>query len=133
MKTDIFSNKAAGSPLSTKKDNIIADREGQKEAYLPPGTNVDLTAVLASDDGFLSISAQRDVTSVEALIGHTGNGRCHDHGVRLCAPRSSGEIGRSRERGEFERAGGVANRFRAMFANSRPRRDDTGDALRTAR
>jgi len=42
----------------TAIDNIIAYREGQNEAYLPPGTNVDLIAVLASDDGFLSISAQ---------------------------------------------------------------------------
>lgn len=50
----------------TAIDNIIAYREGQNEAYLPPGTNVDLIAVLASDDGFLSISAQKDVTSVEA-------------------------------------------------------------------
>ena len=39
----------------TAIDNIIAYREGQNEAYLPPGTDVDLIAVLASDDGFLSI------------------------------------------------------------------------------
>src|SRR5262245_30385536 len=41
----------------TAIDNVIAYREGQNEAYLPPGTDVDLIAVLASDDGFLSISA----------------------------------------------------------------------------
>src|SRR5262249_42021311 len=50
----------------TAIDNIIAYREGQNEAYLPPGTNVDLIAVLASDDGFLSISARKDFTSVSA-------------------------------------------------------------------
>src|SRR4029453_1797059 len=55
----------------TAIDNIIAYREGQNEAYLPPGTNVDLIAVLASDDGFLSISAQKDITSVESLKGRT--------------------------------------------------------------
>jgi ABC-type nitrate/sulfonate/bicarbonate transport system substrate-binding protein len=55
----------------TAIDNIIAYREGQNEAYLPPDTHVDLIAVLASDDGFLSISAQKDITSVEALKGRT--------------------------------------------------------------
>src|SRR5262245_21665286 len=55
----------------TAIDNIIAYREGQNEAYLPPGANVDLIAVLASDDGFLSISAQKDVSSIEALKGRT--------------------------------------------------------------
>ena len=34
----------------TAIDNVVAYREGQNEAYLPPGTVVDLIAVLASDD-----------------------------------------------------------------------------------
>jgi ABC-type nitrate/sulfonate/bicarbonate transport system substrate-binding protein len=55
----------------TAFDNIIAYREGQNEAYLPPGTNVDLIGVLASDDAYLSIAAQKGVTSIAALKGHT--------------------------------------------------------------
>jgi ABC-type nitrate/sulfonate/bicarbonate transport system substrate-binding protein len=69
----------------TAIDNIIAYREGQIEANLPPGTNVDLIAILASDDGLLSISAQKDIASIEALKGHTMTVDAMTTRVCLCA------------------------------------------------
>ena len=79
----------------TAIDNIIAYREGQNEAYLPPGTNVDLIGVLASDDGFLSISAQKDIHLGRGAEGPHAHGRRHDHRFCLCAARGAGEERRS--------------------------------------
>jgi len=102
----------------TAIDNIIAYREGQNEAYLPPGTNVDLIAVLASDDGFLSISAQKDITSVEALKGHTVTVDAMTTGFAFVLREVLARKGVPESEVKFERAGGVANRFRAMLENS---------------
>ena len=101
----------------TAIDNIIAYREGQNEAYLPPGTNVDLIAVLASDDGFLSISAQKDITSVEALKGRTVTVDAMTTGFAFVLREVLARKGVPESDVNFERAGGVANRFRMMIEN----------------
>ena len=101
----------------TAIDNIIAYREGQNEAYLPPGTNVDLIAVLASDDGFLSISAQKDITSVAALKGHTVTVDAMTTGFAFVLREVLARKGVPENDVKFERAGGVANRFRDMLEN----------------
>ena len=101
----------------TAIDNIIAYREGQNEAYLPPGTNVDLIAVLASDDGFLSISAQRDITSVEELKGRTVTVDAMTTGFAFVLREVLAKKGVPEGEVKFERAGGVANRFRMMIEN----------------
>lgn len=101
----------------TAIDNIIAYREGQNEAYLPPGTNVDLIAVLASDDGFLSISAQKDITSVEALKGRTVTVDAMTTGFAFVLREVLARKGVPESDVKFERAGGVANRFRMMIEN----------------
>jgi ABC-type nitrate/sulfonate/bicarbonate transport system substrate-binding protein len=101
----------------TAIDNIIAYREGQNEAYLPPGTNVDLIAVLASDDGFLSISAQKDITSVEALKGRTVTVDAMTTGFAFVLRDVLARKGVPESEVKFERAGGVANRFRMMIEN----------------
>ena len=101
----------------TAIDNIIAYREGQNEAYLPPGTNVDLIAVLASDDGFLSISAQKGITSVEALKGHTVTVDAMTTGFAFVLREVLARKGVPESEVKFERAGGVANRFRMMIEN----------------
>jgi len=101
----------------TAIDNIIAYREGQNEAYLPAGTNVDLIAVLASDDGFLSISAQKDITSVEALKGRTVTVDAMTTGFAFVLREVLATKGVAESEVKFERAGGVANRFRMMLEN----------------
>ena len=101
----------------TAIDNIIAYREGQNEAYLPPGTNVDLIAVVASDDAFLSISAQRDITSLEALKGRTVTVDAMTTGFAFVLREVLARKGVPESAVNFERAGGVANRFRAMLEN----------------
>lgn len=101
----------------TAIDNIIAYREGQNEAWLPPGTDVDLIAVLASDDGFLSISAQKDVTSVEALKGRTVTVDAMTTGFAFVLREMLAKKGVAETDVKFERAGGVANRFRDMIDN----------------
>jgi ABC-type nitrate/sulfonate/bicarbonate transport system substrate-binding protein len=101
----------------TALDNIIAYREGQNEAYLPPGTNVDLIAVLASDDGFLSIVAQKDITSVEALKGRTVTVDAMTTGFAFVLREVLAKKGVPEGEVKFERAGGVANRFRMMLEN----------------
>src|SRR5215813_5037088 len=101
----------------TAIDNIIAYREGQNEAYLPPGTNVDLIAVLASDDGFLSISAQKDITSIEALRGRTVTVDAMTTGFAFVLREVLAKKGVAESEVKFERAGGVANRFRMMIEN----------------
>ncbi|HWE15712.1 MAG TPA: ABC transporter substrate-binding protein [Hyphomicrobiaceae bacterium] len=101
----------------TAIDNIIAYREGQNEAYLPPGTAVDLIAVLASDDGFLSISAQKDVASVEALKGRTVTVDAMTTGFAFVLREVLAKKGVAESEVKFERAGGVANRFRMMLEN----------------
>ena len=95
----------------TAIDNIIAYREGQNEAYLPTGTNVDLIAVLASDDGFLSISTQKDITSVEALKGRTVTVDAMTTGFAFVLREVLARKGVAENEVKFERAGGVANRF----------------------
>jgi ABC-type nitrate/sulfonate/bicarbonate transport system substrate-binding protein len=101
----------------TAIDNIIAYREGQNEAYLPPGTDVDLIAVLASDDGFLSISAQKDISSVEALKGRTVTVDAMTTGFAFVLREVLAKKGVPESEVKFERAGGVANRFRMMIEN----------------
>jgi ABC-type nitrate/sulfonate/bicarbonate transport system substrate-binding protein len=101
----------------TAIDNIIAYREGQNEAYLPPGTSVDLIAILASDDGFLSISAQKDVSSIEALKGRTVTVDAMTTGFAFVLREVLARKGVAESEVKFERAGGVANRFRAMIEN----------------
>jgi ABC-type nitrate/sulfonate/bicarbonate transport system substrate-binding protein len=101
----------------TAIDNVIAYREGQNEAYLPPGTDVDLIAVLASDDGFLSISAQKDISSVEALKGRTVTVDAMTTGFAFVLREVLAKKGVSENEVKFERAGGVANRFRMMLEN----------------
>jgi ABC-type nitrate/sulfonate/bicarbonate transport system substrate-binding protein len=101
----------------TAIDNVIAYREGQNEAYLPPGTDVDLIAVLASDDGFLSISAQKDINSVEALKGRTVTVDAMTTGFAFVLREVLAKKGVAESEVTFERAGGVANRFRLMLEN----------------
>src|SRR5262249_26809602 len=79
--------------------------------------NVDLIAVLASDDGFLSISAQKDFTSVEALKGHTVTVDAMTTGFAFVLREVVARKGVPESEVKFERAGGVANRFRAMLKN----------------
>jgi len=101
----------------TAIDNIIAYREGQNEAYLPPGTDVDLIAVLASDDAFLSISAQKDITSVAALKGRTVTVDALTTGFAFVLREVLAKNGVTESEVKLERAGGVANRYRMMIEN----------------
>lgn len=101
----------------TAIDNIIAYREGQNEAYLPPGTTVDLIGVLASDDGFLSISAQKDIKTVEDLKGKTVTVDAMTTGFAFVLREVLARKGVAESDVKFERAGGVANRFRMMTEN----------------
>src|SRR6476660_3140247 len=101
----------------TALDKIIAYREEQNEAYLPPGTNVDLIAVLASDDGFLSIVAQKDIASVEALKGRTVTVDAMTTGFAFVLREVLAKKGVPEGEVKLERAGGVANRFRMMLEN----------------
>jgi len=101
----------------TAIDNIIAYREGQNEAYLPPGTDVDLIAVMASDDAFLSISAQKDITSVAALKGHTVTVDALTTGFAFVLREVLAKNGVTDSEVKFERAGGVSNRYRMMIEN----------------
>jgi ABC-type nitrate/sulfonate/bicarbonate transport system substrate-binding protein len=101
----------------TAIDNIIAYREGQNEAYLPPGMDVDLIAVLASDDGFLSISAQKEITAVELLKGRTVTVDAMTTGFAFVLREVLAKKGVPESEVKFERAGGVANRFRMMIEN----------------
>lgn len=101
----------------TAIDNIIAYREGQNEAWLPPGTDVDLVAVLASDDGFLSISAQKDVATVEALKGRIVTVDAMTTGFAFVLREMLAKKGVAESDVTFARAGGVFNRFRDMIDN----------------
>ncbi len=101
----------------TAIDNIIAYREGQNEAYLPPGTTVDLIGILASDDGFLSISAQKDIKTVEDLKGKTVTVDAMTTGFAFVLREILAKKGVAESDVTFEKAGGVANRFRMMIEN----------------
>jgi ABC-type nitrate/sulfonate/bicarbonate transport system substrate-binding protein len=101
----------------TAIDNVVAYREGQNEAYLPPGTDVDLIAVLAADNAFLSISAQKDITSVAALKGHTVTVDALTTGFAFALREVLAKNGVMENEVTFERAGGVANRYRMMIEN----------------
>ena len=76
-----------------------------------------MIAVLASDDGFLSISAQKDITSVEALRGHLVTVDAMTTGFAFVLREILARKGVPESAVKFERAGGVASRFRAMLEN----------------
>ena len=73
--------------------------------------------MLASDDGFLSISAQKDITSVEALKGRTVTVDAMTTGFAFVLREVLAKKGVAESEVKFERAGGVANRFRMMLEN----------------
>jgi ABC-type nitrate/sulfonate/bicarbonate transport system substrate-binding protein len=98
--------------------NIVAYRERQNEAYLPPGTDADLIAVLAADDAFLSISAQKDIVSVAALKGHTVTVDAMTTGYAFVLREVLAKSGVADSEVKFERAGGLANRYRIMIENA---------------
>lgn len=101
----------------TAYDNVVAYREKQNEAYIPPDIDVDLVAVLHSDNAFLSVSAQPDVKSFDALRGRTVTVDAMTTGFAFVLREILQRKGIAESDVTFERAGGVSSRFRAMSTN----------------
>jgi ABC-type nitrate/sulfonate/bicarbonate transport system substrate-binding protein len=103
----------------TAFDNVVAYREGQNEAYVPPQVEVDLVTVLASDDAFLSIVAQPGIAGLADLRGRTVTVDAMTTGFAFVLREMLARAGVPESEVTFERAGGVASRFRAMLENPR--------------
>jgi ABC-type nitrate/sulfonate/bicarbonate transport system substrate-binding protein len=101
----------------TAYDNVIAYREGQNEAFIPPDVKVDLVSVLHSDNAFLSISAQPDVRRFSDLKGRTVTVDAMTTGFAFVLRETLQRQGVAESDVRFERAGGVSSRFRAMTTN----------------
>lgn len=114
-----MSNLIAGNYdiAMTTFDNVIAYREGQGEAWIPPGQKIDVVSVLASDNGFLSISAQPDVESIAALKGRTITVDAMTTGFAFVMREMLARNGVEESSVKFERAGGVASRYRDMLTD----------------
>jgi ABC-type nitrate/sulfonate/bicarbonate transport system substrate-binding protein len=101
----------------TAYDNVVAYREGQAEAYIPPNVPIDLVSVLHSDNAFLSISAQPDIKSFTDLKGKTVTVDAMTTGFAFVLREILQRKGVAESDVSFERAGGVSSRFRAMQTN----------------
>lgn len=101
----------------TAFDNIVAYREGQGEAEIPPGVEIDLFAFLGSDDAFLSISAQAGIRSFADLRGKTLTVDAMTTGFAFVLREVLERNGIAAGEVNFARAGGAADRFRDMLSN----------------
>jgi ABC-type nitrate/sulfonate/bicarbonate transport system substrate-binding protein len=99
----------------TAIDNVIAYQEGQNEA--PIGPNPDLFAFFGSDNAFLSLVSQQPYQQIEDLKGKTLTVDAMTTGFAFVLREILALNGISEQQVKFERAGGVASRFRAMLEN----------------
>lgn len=101
----------------TALDNVVAYQEGQNEA--PIGPDPDLFAFFGSDNAFLSLVAQRPYRRVGDLRGKTLTVDAMTTGFAFVLREILARHGVAESDVRFERAGGVASRFRAMSENPR--------------
>jgi ABC-type nitrate/sulfonate/bicarbonate transport system substrate-binding protein len=99
----------------TALDNVVAYQEGQNEA--PIGPNPDLFAFLGSDNAFLSLVSQKPYTRLADLRGKTLTVDAMTTGFAFVLREILARNGIAESEVTFERAGGVASRFRAMSEN----------------
>jgi ABC-type nitrate/sulfonate/bicarbonate transport system substrate-binding protein len=99
----------------TAIDNVVAYQEGQNEAAIAP--NPDLFAFFGSDNAFLSLVSQQRFAKVRDLKGQTLTVDAMTTGFAFVLREILARNGISENEVRFERAGGVASRFRAMLAN----------------
>lgn len=99
----------------TAIDNVVAYQEGQNEA--PIGPNPDLFAFFGSDNAFLSLVSQQRIGSVAELKGQTLTVDAMTTGFAFVLREILARHGIGEQEVRFERAGGVASRFRAMVGN----------------
>lgn len=97
----------------TAMDNVVAYQEGQNEA--PIGPDPDLFAFMGSDDAFLSIAAQPRIRRVEDLRGETLTVDAMTTGFAFVLREILARNNIPEDAVRFERAGGVATRFRRML------------------
>jgi ABC-type nitrate/sulfonate/bicarbonate transport system substrate-binding protein len=97
----------------TAIDNVVAYQEGQNEA--PIGPNPDLFAFMGSDNGFLSLVTQARYRSIADLRGATLTVDAMTTGFAFVLREILARNGIAESEVRFERAGGVASRFRAML------------------
>lgn len=100
----------------TAIDNVVAYQEGQNGA--PIGPNPDLFAFLGSDNAFLSLVSQAPYGRIEDLKGKTLTVDALTTGFAFVLREILARNGISEDQVRFERAGGVASRFRAMLEKS---------------
>jgi ABC-type nitrate/sulfonate/bicarbonate transport system substrate-binding protein len=99
----------------TAIDNVVAYQEGQNEA--PIGPNPDLFAFFGSDNAFLSLVSQGSYRNVVDLKGKTLTVDAMTTGFAFVLREILVRNGIAEDQVKFERAGGVASRFRAMTEN----------------
>jgi ABC-type nitrate/sulfonate/bicarbonate transport system substrate-binding protein len=99
----------------TAFDNVVAYQEGQNEA--PIGPNPDLFAFLGSDNAFLSLVSQKPYAKLADLRGKTLTVDAMTTGFAFVLREILARNGIAESEVNFERAGGVSSRFRAMTEN----------------
>jgi ABC-type nitrate/sulfonate/bicarbonate transport system substrate-binding protein len=99
----------------TALDNVVAYQEGQNEA--PIGPDPDLFAFFGSDNAFLSLVSQKPYATVNDLRGKTLTVDAMTTGFAFVLRELLARHGVAESEVRFERAGGVASRFRAMQEN----------------
>jgi ABC-type nitrate/sulfonate/bicarbonate transport system substrate-binding protein len=97
----------------TAFDNIVAYQEGQGEVKFEPPS--DFFAFMGSDDGFLSLVAVPEVTSVEELKGRTISVDAMSNGFAFALREMLARHGVAESEVQWARAGGTDKRFAALM------------------
>jgi ABC-type nitrate/sulfonate/bicarbonate transport system substrate-binding protein len=97
----------------TAFDNIVAYQEGQGELKFEPAP--DFFAFMGSDDGFLSLVAVPEVTSVEQLKGRTVSVDAMSNGFSFALREMLARHGVAESEVDWARAGGTDRRFAALM------------------
>ena len=97
----------------TAFDNVVAYQEGQGEVRF--GQPTDFTAVMGSDDGFLSLVAVPEVHSVAELRGRTISVDAMTNGFAFALREMLARAGVSEADVTWARAGGTDRRFAALM------------------
>jgi ABC-type nitrate/sulfonate/bicarbonate transport system substrate-binding protein len=98
----------------TAVDNIVAYVEGQGEA--PIGPQGDFTAVMGSDNSFLSLVAAPAISKIEDLKGKTVSVDAMTTGYAFVLYEILRRHGLDKDKGDYEivRAGGMVQRWNAL-------------------
>jgi ABC-type nitrate/sulfonate/bicarbonate transport system substrate-binding protein len=98
----------------TAVDNIVAYVEGQGEA--PIGPQADFTAVMGSDNSFLSLVASPAISKIEDLKGKTVSVDAMTTGYAFVLYEILRRHGLDKDKGDYEiaRAGGMVQRWNAL-------------------